>query len=239
LRLDDYYGVLGVDRAASSGVLRHAFHARLLSIHPDRNPGDLLAAERTRNVIEAYKVLSTPARRREYDCALLKIVRPVPVAYCGVDSEVGQGVARAVGAFAVIGFAIYLLLTLIASILASRTPVFTFCVATMRDTGEPRMLPQLLDPSISDCREWYHTQQLQVGLVNRWLVGEAMKVYSDALVSAERQGDGHRADFYRASMNGIRTAETAEVSRLVREPNHRADSHSPNPDGAKGASASS
>jgi len=239
LKLDDHYEVLGVDRVASLGTLKRAFRTRLLTIHPDCNPQDQLAVERTREVIEAYEVLSNPPKRREYDCALNQVVRPVGITYREIDAEVPLGLAKVVSAAVVIGFAIYLLVTLIVSMLANRTPVFTFCVAAMLDTTVPRTPPQLLDPSISDCMEWYHTKQLQVGLVNRWLVGEAVKVYSDAVARAERRGDLDRARFYKATLDDIRVIDSAEVGGLVREPGHEASSQSPSRGGAKRAFASS
>lgn len=239
MKLDNYYAELGVDRGASLGALKRAFRVRLLSIHPDQNPQDQLASERTRKAIEAYKVLSSPAGIREYGSAVDEMTGPVAVEYGEVDAEVPRSVAKVVSAVVVIGFAIYLLVTLVASILANRTPVFTFCVATMPDTTEPRMLPQLLYPSISDCAEWYHTEQLQIGLVNRWLVGETMKVYSDAVRRAERQGDPDRARFYRTSMDGIRASDSNEVSGLASQPSSGPSPRAASAKGARRAFASS
>jgi curved DNA-binding protein CbpA len=67
-RLDkDYYAILGVARDATEDELRRAYRRQALSWHPDRRPGDSRAAERFRDVSEAYAVLINPARRREYD----------------------------------------------------------------------------------------------------------------------------------------------------------------------------
>jgi len=62
----DYYAVLGVDRSASRGQIRQAYRRLALQYHPDRNkaPG---AAEKFKEIAEAYAVLSDDAKRREYD----------------------------------------------------------------------------------------------------------------------------------------------------------------------------
>src|SRR5262249_53106853 len=69
-RLDkDYYAILDVSRAATEDEIRSAYRRQALQWHPDRRPGDSRAAERFREVSEAYAVLVNPARRREYDDA--------------------------------------------------------------------------------------------------------------------------------------------------------------------------
>jgi len=67
-RLDkDYYAILGVRRETSEDEIRRAYRRQALSWHPDRRPGDPRAAERFREISEAYAVLINQARRREYD----------------------------------------------------------------------------------------------------------------------------------------------------------------------------
>jgi len=69
-RLDkDYYAILGVSRAATEDEIRRAYRRQALQWHPDRRPGDPRAAERFREISEAYAVLVNPTRRREYDDA--------------------------------------------------------------------------------------------------------------------------------------------------------------------------
>jgi molecular chaperone DnaJ len=63
----DYYEVLGVARQASPEELKRAFRKIAMDSHPDRNPGDTVAAERFKEASEAYAVLSDPERRRSYD----------------------------------------------------------------------------------------------------------------------------------------------------------------------------
>jgi molecular chaperone DnaJ len=62
----DYYEVLGVDRAATRDQIKHAYRQLALQHHPDKNkdPG---AAEKFRELAEAYAVLSDETKRKEYD----------------------------------------------------------------------------------------------------------------------------------------------------------------------------
>ena len=63
----DYYEVLGVRRDASQADLKRAFRALALRYHPDRNPDDLDAERRFKEVVEAYETLSEPQTRKRYD----------------------------------------------------------------------------------------------------------------------------------------------------------------------------
>lgn len=63
----DYYEVLGAARTASSDELKAAFRKAASLHHPDRNAGDPDAAERFKELNQAYQVLSDPQRRSVYD----------------------------------------------------------------------------------------------------------------------------------------------------------------------------
>jgi DnaJ-class molecular chaperone len=63
----DYYQVLGVAPGSTEEEIRRAYRRLALQHHPDRNPGDRQAAERFKEISEAYAVLVDPAKRREYD----------------------------------------------------------------------------------------------------------------------------------------------------------------------------
>jgi molecular chaperone DnaJ len=62
----DYYDVLGVARGASDAEIKRAFRRLAQRWHPDVNT-DELAAERFKEINEAYQVLSDPQRRQAYD----------------------------------------------------------------------------------------------------------------------------------------------------------------------------
>lgn len=53
----DCYRLLGVSPFSSKDAIRKAFHSRLFQLHPDLNPSDSLAVDRTRDLIEAYRIL--------------------------------------------------------------------------------------------------------------------------------------------------------------------------------------
>ena len=63
----DYYAVLGVPRDASADDIKRSFRALALQYHPDRNPDDLDAEHRFREIVEAYQTLSDSDERGRYD----------------------------------------------------------------------------------------------------------------------------------------------------------------------------
>lgn len=59
-----YYDLLGLARTASTDEIRKAYKAQALRFHPDRDNGTNAMFQR---MLEAYEVLSSRERRREYD----------------------------------------------------------------------------------------------------------------------------------------------------------------------------
>jgi molecular chaperone DnaJ len=81
-----YYFTLGIPFNESAGGIRQAFHEIVRRYHPDR-----VGSERLRffqEVVEAYRILSDPERRRDYDRGLIQanVITPAPLVV-----ESGQG----------------------------------------------------------------------------------------------------------------------------------------------------
>jgi DnaJ-class molecular chaperone len=68
--MKDYYRILGVPENASQAEIKKAFRKLAFKHHPDTNPGrEQEAAERFKEINEAYGVLGDENRRRQYDAA--------------------------------------------------------------------------------------------------------------------------------------------------------------------------
>src|SRR5512138_572349 len=63
----DYYQVLGVPENASADDIKKAYRRLAKQNHPDANPNDPQAADRFKEVGEAYAVLSDETKRKQYD----------------------------------------------------------------------------------------------------------------------------------------------------------------------------
>lgn len=63
----DFYAVLGVAKDADSATIKKAYRKLAKQYHPDRNPDDAAAAEKFKDVGEAYAVLSDESERKQYD----------------------------------------------------------------------------------------------------------------------------------------------------------------------------
>ena len=65
----NYYEILGVSKTATEEELKSAFRKLARQYHPDLHPGDEAAANKFKEVNEAYETLNDPQKRAEYDAA--------------------------------------------------------------------------------------------------------------------------------------------------------------------------
>ena len=54
----NYYEILGVDKNATEDQIKSAYRKLAKQYHPDLHPGDATAAEKFKQINEAYEVLS-------------------------------------------------------------------------------------------------------------------------------------------------------------------------------------
>jgi molecular chaperone DnaJ len=63
----DYYSVLGVSASAPQDEIKKQYRKLAAKHHPDKNPNDPKAAERFKEISEAYQVLGDAEKRKQYD----------------------------------------------------------------------------------------------------------------------------------------------------------------------------
>lgn len=85
----DYYDVLGVSKNASDDEIKKAHRKLAKKHHPDLNQGNEEAAEKFKELNEAYEVLSDKEKRGKYD----------QFGFAGVDPSYGAGAGGGFGGF--------------------------------------------------------------------------------------------------------------------------------------------
>src|SRR6185436_3123629 len=63
----DFYAVLGVSSSASQDEIKKQYRRLAAKHHPDKNPNDAKAAERFKEISEAYNVVGDAEKRKQYD----------------------------------------------------------------------------------------------------------------------------------------------------------------------------
>ncbi len=59
----DYYKILGIDKNADENTIKKAYRKLAKKYHPDTNAGNAQAAEKFKQITEAYSVLSDPEKK--------------------------------------------------------------------------------------------------------------------------------------------------------------------------------
>lgn len=62
-----YYDCLEIPATAELSAIKRQYYLLARKYHPDKNPNDTVAAEKFKNIAEAYQVLSDPQLRKKYD----------------------------------------------------------------------------------------------------------------------------------------------------------------------------
>ena len=63
----DFYAVLGVSASATQDEIKKQYRKLAAKFHPDKNPNDPKAADRFKEISEAYQVLGDAEKRKQYD----------------------------------------------------------------------------------------------------------------------------------------------------------------------------
>ena len=63
----DFYAVLGVPASATQDEIKKQYRKLAAKHHPDKNPSDAKAAERFKEISEAYQSLGDAEKRKQYD----------------------------------------------------------------------------------------------------------------------------------------------------------------------------
>ncbi len=63
----DYYKTLGVEKKATTDVIKKAYRKLARKYHPDLNPNDKESERKFKEINEAHEVLSHPENRKKYD----------------------------------------------------------------------------------------------------------------------------------------------------------------------------
>lgn len=65
--MTDYYNTLEISKNATAEEIKKAYRKKAVKYHPDKNPGDVEAEKKFKEISEAYEILSDEKKRQVYD----------------------------------------------------------------------------------------------------------------------------------------------------------------------------
>lgn len=66
----NYYEILGITCFSNVETIKKAYRELAKKYHPDKNPSDIKAEEKFKEISSAYEILSDPQKRAAYDSKL-------------------------------------------------------------------------------------------------------------------------------------------------------------------------
>ena len=180
------------------------FRDRVKHVHPDNHPDDPLAVDRTRQLVDAYKVLRNPVTRRKYkpmlapNIPLFKPTIPSPT----LNPIFSRLVV--IVAFIFVGL-------LAAAIAGAFTDGYGSAnrvnMPGMDISGPAGMHSPIMEPLMWDGMEWYCTQRYQLSLADAGVAWEVQQAYRRAIGRARAAGDTARVRFYTEATRALQDAQ--------------------------------
>lgn len=206
----DYYKLLGVSRFASQETIKRAFNSQIIDIHPDQNPGNALALEHTRDLVEAYKILRDPKTRHEYDLAISSAFLPeimpeiMPEIPTARSRFISPTVTHLFNAMLAVFLIVFVGIVLMQAVISNREWVIRPLFPDVKYPLVCKSFPMVVEPGVYHSMEWYQAQQYQLSLANGWATHEMVNVYTRAADRAIKQGNRAGAEFYRSVIRNSR-----------------------------------
>jgi len=196
--MENYYRLLGVARGASTRTVKAAFRTLLKQSHPDINPLDQSAAERTRCIVEAYQTLSNTRKRDAYDRQLLAARHS---AYLAVSSGGWEAESRSrARAFALATIFIILIASAtfyVRTVYAYRGPEFRPCPNAINFETPDLRLPAVVEPDLAEPMAWFRTREFQMSMADPLTASALTECCWRASLASMARKDRQAVVFYR------------------------------------------